>query len=140
VDRMIKIVSAIGAFTAFAVVAYWTLVFAGLFPVTELVPGYRTWFMSFPLADAWIAVTGVWLAIASVRRTPSAIPAGAMLGSALLFLGLYALAYGANTGLLFILTPDELVEIAIKVYCLGVGAFLVAGSVIGARHLVAEGA
>jgi hypothetical protein len=38
---------------------------------------------------------------------------------------LYALLYGINTGLIFILTTDELIEIAIKVYCLSVGAFFI---------------
>jgi len=31
---------------------------------------------------------------------------------------------GINTGLLFILTVDEIIEIGIKVYCLTVGTYL----------------
>jgi len=38
---------------------------------------------------------------------------------------LYALLYGVNTGLLFNLTTDEVIEIAIKVYCLSVGSFFI---------------
>jgi hypothetical protein len=48
---MRKLALGLTAFTAFGVIAYWTLVFAKIFPVTELVPGYKNWFMSFPLAD-----------------------------------------------------------------------------------------
>ena len=115
----------VGGVTAAFVVAYWTAVLTGLFPVAELVPGYRSWFMAFPAADAWIALAGIWLAGAARRGGPSVIPAAAALGSGLLFLGLYAFSYGAGTGLLFVLTPDELVEIAIKVYCTGAGSALV---------------
>ena len=135
-EGMTRVAAALGAFTALAVIAYWALVFAGLFPVTELVPGYRDWFLSFPLADAWIAASGMWLAVAAWRRRPSATAAAAALGSALIFLGLYALLYGATTGLLFHLTADELIEIAVKAYCLTVGAFLVWSSVRGSGKAV----
>ena len=47
------------AFTAFGVIAYWTLVCPKIFPVTEPVPGYKNWFMSFPLADGLIALTSL---------------------------------------------------------------------------------
>jgi hypothetical protein len=46
-------------------------------------------------------------------------------GSSLIFLGLYALLYSINTGLIFNLTTDELIEIAIKVYCLSAGSFFI---------------
>jgi hypothetical protein len=39
---MRKLALGLTAFTAFGVIAYWTLVFAKIFPVTELVPGIRT--------------------------------------------------------------------------------------------------
>ena len=42
--------------TGFGITLYWLLVFAGVFPVEEIVPGYKNWFMSFPVADFWIAV------------------------------------------------------------------------------------
>jgi hypothetical protein len=53
-------------------------------------------------------------------------------GSALVFLALNAFLYGYRTGLLFELSAGELVEIAIKIYCLGVGTFLIADG--HARH------
>jgi hypothetical protein len=113
------------AFTAFGIISYWTSVFTGTFKVTELVPGYLDWFMSFPLPDSWIALTALLAFIFLLRNDNRAALFGMLTGSSLIFLGLYALMYGINTGLLFILTTDELVEIAIKVYCLSVGSFFI---------------
>jgi hypothetical protein len=113
------------AFTAFGIVVYWSLVFAKIFPIIELVPGYRNWFMSFPLADGWIAVVSLLAFIFLLRGDDKSVLFGLLAGSSLIFLGLYALLYGINTGLLFILTMDEIIEIAIKVYCLSVGSFFI---------------
>ncbi|MCX6059508.1 MAG: hypothetical protein NTW69_15330 [Chloroflexi bacterium] len=113
------------AFTTFGIVAYWTLVFAEIFPVTELVPGYKNWFISFPLADGWIAITSLLAFIFLLRGDDKAALFGLLAASGLIFLGLYALLYGINTGLFFILTTDEMIEIAIKIYCLTVGSFFI---------------
>ena len=113
------------AFTTIGIIAYWTSVFTGIFKVTELVPGYRNWFMSFPLADGWIAVVSLLAFVFLLQGNDKASLFGLLTGSSLIFLGLYALLYGINTGLLFILTTDELIEIAIKIYCLSVGSFFI---------------
>lgn len=113
------------AFTAVGIFTYWTLVFAKIFPVTELLPGYKNWAMSFPLADGWIAVTSLLAFIFLLRGDDRAALFGLLAASGLIFLGLYALLYGINTGLLFILTADEMIEIAIKIYCLSVGSFFI---------------
>jgi hypothetical protein len=113
------------AFTALDIIVYWVSVFAGIFKVTELVPGYKNWFMSFPLADGWIVVTSLLAFIFLLRGNDKATLFGLLSASGLIFLGLYALLYGINTGLLFILTTDEIIEIGIKVYCLSVGSFFI---------------
>ena len=113
------------AFTTFGIIAYWSLVFAKIFPVTELMPGYKNWFMSFPLADGWIALTSLLAFIFLLRGDDRAALFGLLAASGLIFLGLYALLYGVNTGLLFILTTDEIIEIGIKIYCLSVGSFFI---------------
>lgn len=113
------------AFTTFGIVAYWTLVFTNIFPVTELVPGYKNWFMSFPLADGWIAVVSALAFFFLLQNNDKASLFGLLTGSSLIFLGLYALLYGINTGLIFNLTVDEIIEIGIKVYCLSVGTFFI---------------
>lgn len=121
-----KIIFGLSVFTAVGIIAYWSLVFAGLFPVEEVIPGYKNWFMSFPVADFWIAANSILLAI-SIRKenVKKSIIFGLITASSMIFLGLYALLYGINTGLLFHLTVDELIEIAIKVYCLSVGAYFI---------------
>lgn len=62
-----KIIFGLSVFTAVGIIAYWSLVFAGLFPVEEVIPGYKNWFMSFPVADFWIAANSILLAI-SIRK------------------------------------------------------------------------
>lgn len=113
------------AFTTLGIVTYWVLVFTKIFPVTELVPGYKNWFMSFPLADGWIVIVSLLAFIFLLRDDDKAALFGLLTASSLIFLGLYALLYGINTGLLFILTTDEVIEICIKIYCLSVGSFFI---------------
>lgn len=122
---MKKLALGLTALTTFGIIVYWTLVFAKTFPVIELVPGYKNWFLSFPLADGWIAVVSLLAFIFLLQNNEKAALFGLLTGSSLIFLGLYALLYGVNTGLLFILTTDELIEIGIKVYCLSVGTFFI---------------
>jgi hypothetical protein len=112
-------------FTTLGITVYWTLVFTGIFKVEELIPGYHNWFMSFPLADSWIAVVSLLAFIFLLQNNDKAALFGLLTGSSLIFLGLYALLYGLNTGLIFNLTTDELIEITIKVYCLSVGSFFI---------------
>lgn len=115
------------------ILAYWSIVFTGLATIEPLVPGYLDWYMAFPLADLWIA-TAAAMSLLCFRTRPRV--AGVFLGatgSALIFLGLNALLYGWRTGLLFTLTQGELIEIAIKAYCLGVGAIFIAAGVTGDR-------
>jgi len=113
------------AFTTLGIVVYWALVFTKVFPVTEIVPGYKNWFMSFPLADGWIAAVSALAFVFLLRGDEKASLFGLLTGSSLIFLGLYALLYGINTGLIFNLTTDEIIEIGIKVYCLTVGSFFI---------------
>lgn len=112
-------------FTTLGIVTYWSLVFTRIFPVTDLVPGYRNWFMSFPLADGWIAVVSLLAFLFLLKNNDKAALFGLLTGSSLIFLGLYALLYGINTGLLFNLNTDEIIEIGIKIYCLTVGSFFI---------------
>jgi len=110
--------------TAVGILIYWVLVFSGVFPVSEIIPGYKNWFMSFPIADGWIAACALLSLVFLIRNNPLASLFGIAAGSSLIFLGLYALLYGINTGLIFNLTIDELIEIAIKIYCLSTGTYL----------------
>ncbi len=59
-------------FTAIGISLYWLFVFVDLFPVTELIPGYTHWFMSFPLADMYIAFSALLAGYFFIRRKKQA--------------------------------------------------------------------
>ena len=121
-----RAIVALGSITPVFIVGYWGAVFAGAFPVPELVPGYRSFFMSFPIADGWIAAWAALAAVAAWKRQDRARAYAMVAGSGLVFLGLCAMTYGISTALICRPTLDEYVEIGIKVYCLGAGGFLTA--------------
>lgn len=115
----------LSVFTSAGIILYWITVFLGIFPVVELVPGYTLWFMSFPLPDFWIAINALIAAILLIRGRGTAVPFGIVAGSSMIFLSLYATAYGWNSGLLCQKTIDEYIEIAIKIYTFSVGFFFI---------------
>lgn len=121
-----NLIFGLSVFTAVGTLLYWLLVFTGIFPLVEVVPGFITWFMSFPLADFWIVITSVLLAFAiKTNRSAMAAICGLLSASSGIFLALNGFMFGINTGVIFILTLDEIIEIAIKVYFLSVGAFYI---------------
>lgn len=121
-----KLLFGLSVFTGVGSIFYWVFVFTGLFPLTEVVPGYITWFTSFPLADFWLAVTSILLAVAIKKNKSRGIILFALLtASSMIFLALNALLFGINTGMLFIMTIDEVIEIAIKIYCIIVGGYFI---------------
>lgn len=126
--NMRPIVQIFAAATVLGIILYWAAVFGGFFSVELLVPGYVDWFMAFPAADAWIAICAA-LSVFFQKRNPllSAVLLSAA-GSGLIFLGLYAFAYGYRTGLLLHLTGNEVLERAIKIYCLAAGGLFLCGS------------
>ncbi len=132
-----KLAISLSFFTTFGILVYWTLVFTNVFPVVDLIPGYGDWFMAFPLADLWIGVTAFLAGYFLLKGRELAVPLGIAAGSGLIFLGLYAFLYGFNTGLLFILTVDEIIEIAIKLYALSVGSFFIV-HYWKMRHMLAD--
>lgn len=120
-----KVVVTITILTAVVGIFYWISVFSGIFPVEELVPGYRNWFMSFPIADSWMFICAIFACIYALKNHSLVALFAPLTGASMIFLGLYAFTYGANTGLLFILTIDEIIEIAIKIYCLAAGSMII---------------
>jgi hypothetical protein len=120
-----KVVISISLFTAVLGIFYWVSVFSGFFPVEELVPGYRNWFMSFPIADSWMFICAIFATVYALKNHSLVALFAPLTGASMIFLGLYAFTYGVNTGLLFILTTDEIIEIAIKIYCLLAGSMII---------------
>lgn len=121
-ERFVIVLSGI---TSISILLYWFLVWIKIFDVKEIIPGYRMWFKSFLVPDLWIAATSFITATLLLQNDQRANVFGLLTGSSLIFLGLYALAYGVTTGLIFRRTTENLIEIFIKLYCLIVGTFLI---------------
>ena len=121
-----KTIFILSLFTALGTTIYWILVFSGIFIINEVVDGYTTWFYSFPLADSWIIFTSAMLAY-SIKKEMSkdSFVWGLLTASSMIFLALNGFLFGINTGMLFIMTIDEIIEISIKVYCLSVGGYFI---------------
>ena len=111
-------------FTAVGTALYWILVFTGLLPVDEIVPGYTTWYWSFPLPDSWIVVTATLTAFAIIKkRDAMAITFGLLTAASMIFLALNEINFSLHTGM----TLSEMgINLAIKAYCLIVGTFFIA--------------
>lgn len=121
-----NLIFGLSIFTAMGTLIYWILVFTGIFPLVEIVPGYITWFQSFPLADFWIVITSMLLAFSiKLNRNVMMIVCGLLSASSMIFLALNGLMFGINTGMICMFTVDEITEIAIKIYCLSVGMFFI---------------
>ena len=67
-----KVVIFISIFAAVLGISYWISLFSGIFPVEELVPGYRNWFMSFPIANRWMFICAI-LAVTYALRNHSLV-------------------------------------------------------------------
>ena len=110
--------------TGACVLLQWTMVWLGAFPVLESVPGFRNYFVSFVAADLWLVVTSVLTGVSIYLNDAKAVLFGVALGSAMVFFGLYALAYDFNTGLLFDLSARELFGKAVTLYNLLAGSLI----------------
>ena len=124
-NKSTKIIISLSVLNAIGISLYWISVFTGMFEQVDLVPGYIDWFMSFVIVDLWIAFTSSLTGYFHYKGNKKAGLFGIITGASLIFLGLYALMYGIITGLLFILTAAEIVEIAIKIYTLSVGSYFI---------------
>ena len=113
--------SVLSVLTGTGILAQWILVWTGVFPVAETVPGFRNYFLSFAVADMWLVGAAFMTAALTARRDPRALVFGVALGSAMVFFGLYALMYDLSIGVLFSLAPGELFGKAVTLYNLVAG-------------------
>jgi hypothetical protein len=102
--------------TGAGILLQWIMVWSGRFPVTESVPGFRNYFLSFVGADLWLILAAFLSGTFTLMKDPRALLFGVALGSAMLFFGLYALFYDLNTGLLFNFSTTELFGKAVTFY------------------------
>lgn len=94
--------------TGFGILLQWILVLYNIFPVEEKISGYRNYFLSFLLADVWLIMSALLTGIYILLKKPKATLFGIILGSSMVFFGLYSFLYDFNTKLLFDFSLPEL--------------------------------
>lgn len=97
-NRKSRIFAFISSFTAVSMILQWILIYAGLFPAENGIPGSRFYLMSFQLADAFMITFMLAQAISLYRNQKRAHFYGTVAGSGMLFFGLYASVYDYYTG------------------------------------------
>jgi len=117
--------------TALGTLLFWLAFFADLEAQRsgELASRNAAWFaweVSFPLADAWMAVTGVLGAIGLWRLRPAGLFFSLVSGGAMVFLGLMDGLFFLQNGLYLPLTAEIAVELFIHAWTVLFGLFLVA--------------
>ena len=121
----LRAVAALLLLTAAGTFAFWLAFFAaGDVVRARDTDVYLAFERSFPAADAWMAVASAAAAIGLLGRRAWATAAGVAAGSALVFLGLIDVTFDVEQGMYAQWSAAVAVEIAINVYCLVVGPFL----------------
>ena len=84
------------------VVPFWVLALTGVAPIFEVIPGHVRHTMPFFFSDAWVAWRAALL-LRSLRRPEDhrVREEALLLGGMFVPFGLYELAYGLQSGLLF---------------------------------------
>jgi len=112
-------------FTGFSIILYWALVYTGVTPTEELIPGYTYWAMSYPISDGWIAICAFLTGIFLLKKNDKAALFGLLAAGGLIFLALNATTYTFITGVLSKFTAGGIVmKLAMRVYFLAAGIFL----------------
>jgi len=120
-----SIVAALLSLTAIGTVLFWALLFTNGNAMSEL-PSYQVWKRSFPLAEAWMALTAITAAIGLLWMKDWGLLFGCLAGSALVFLGLADVLFFMQNDLYMPLTADKAVQIAIHFWFLTFGPFVIA--------------
>ena len=82
--------------------------------------------MSFTLPDSWLGICSTLLVYYTYKENGKNIIIFSLLtGSSLFFLALNGFMFGIYTGILFIPSIDEYIEIMIKVCSLLIGGYLI---------------
>lgn len=112
--------------TAIGIIVYWTAFLsdlnaqrAGYFASRS--EAWFAWELSFPLPDAWIAVTAILGATGLWRTRPSGLLFGLVSSGAMVFLGLIDALFFLENGLFVPLNGEVVVHILIQVWMTGFG-------------------
>lgn len=117
-------------------VAYWTLFFTSGAVHVRGDAAYLAFERAFPLADAWMAACALLAAIGLWRRRPWGLLFGLLAGSSLVFLGCMDVLWNLNEGSYSIASGAMAAEVAINVFCLVGGPWLIT-YLWRHRHLIA---
>ena len=109
---------------------FWLTFFADLDAQSggELASRSADWFaweLSFPLADTWLAVTGILGAIGLWRMRPSGLLFSLLSGSAMIYLGLMDGLFFLQNGLYLPFTAEIAIETFIHVWVVFLGLLLI---------------
>lgn len=120
-----QIVCLMSFLTGFGILFLWILIWFGMFPVEEKIPGFRNYFISFLFADMWLVFNAILTGIMMLLKNSKMIVCGISLGSAMVFFGLYSFLYDFNTKLLFDFSMGELFGKFITLYNILGGLFFI---------------
>lgn len=123
--RSQQIVCLLSFLTGFGILSLWILVWSGMFPVEDKIPGFRNYFISFLLADIWLVMNAILTGVLMLLKNSKVISSGISLGSAMVFFGLYSFLYDFNTKLLFDFSYGELFGKLITFYNIIGGLFFI---------------
>lgn len=117
--------------TAIGIILFWVIFFADLDAQRESTFASRseawfTWELSFPLADAWVALTAILGSIGLWRKRPAGVLFGLISGGALVFLGLIDLLFFLENGLYLPMNIEVVIELLIHLWATGFGLFAIA--------------
>jgi len=110
--------------SAVATVAYWVAFFTSGEVQSTREECYLVFERAFPAADGWMAGLCVGAAEGLRRRKPWAVLCGIGAGSAIVYLGLMDVLYNLENGMYARLNAPMVGEVAINVWCLVLGPFL----------------
>jgi hypothetical protein len=127
----LTITAALMLLTAIGIILFWGIFFADLTAQRESAFASRsgTWFaweLSFPLADAWIALTAIAGAISLWHMRPTGLLFGLVSGGAMVFLGLIDLLFFLENGLYLPMNAEAATELLIHLWATGFGLFAIA--------------
>jgi len=117
--------------TTVGTLLFWVTFFANLEAqrsgyLASQCDAWFAWEMSFPLADAWMAVTAILGAVGLWRMRPTGLLFGLVSGGAMVFLGLMDALFFLENGLYLPLTGEVAVELFIHIWTAAFGLFAIA--------------
>lgn len=126
----LRVTAVLMLLTAVGTLLFWATFFADLEAQRggELALRHSAWFaweLSFPLADAWMAVTAILGAVGLWRGRPSGLLFSLVSAGAMVFLGLMDILFFVQNRLYLPLTGETAVELFIHIWVVTFGLFVI---------------